>query len=280
MNSERTTSDAEASWRGAYGSRSYRDAVTKCVFCGQAGRSREHILPLAWLEDVMPSTGPYEFVIQRYDHGDTHQKRLQMRKPEFVTRRVCRTCNNGWMNRLDLAAQPLLTQLLTGERFTITRLADVALLASWATKIAIVTDAAQPAEAALAREHGRYLHDHRRPPPGWLIWLAHAQPQTQSAAALNAFTLLRPLGLGYVTTTMVNQLVLQSLVLPAAEPLGTHPFPDHAIELWPPTYLTIPWPHARSLDPMALVGFAGAIAGEPLTADVSPPRVPVRRSGY
>ena len=199
-----------------------------------------------------------------------------MRNPELVTRRVCRTCNNGWMNRLDVAAQPLLTRLLIGERFTITRLPDVALLASWAAKIAIVTDAAQTTEPALAPEHGRYLHDHRRPPPGWLIWLAHAEPQTESTAALNAFTLLRPAGLGYVTTTIVNQLVLQSLVLPAPEPLGTHPFAEHALQLWPLTYRTIAWPHAQSLDAAGIVRFADVIAGEPLTSESPPPHVPVR----
>jgi hypothetical protein len=67
-------------------------AMANCVFCGGVGRSREHILSLAWLQGVMPSTGPYEFLIQRHDQGDVQEKRLKMRKPEFVTRRVCRTC--------------------------------------------------------------------------------------------------------------------------------------------------------------------------------------------
>src|SRR5439155_409655 len=121
----------------------------------------------------MPSAGPYEFLIQRYDQGEADGKRLQMRRPELVTRRVCRTCNNGWMNRL----------------------------------------------------------------------------------------------------------VLQSLVLPAAEPLGTHPFSEHAIELWPPTYRTISWPHPRSLDAPGVVRFAEAIAGEPMILEPPPLRVPVRGAG-
>jgi hypothetical protein len=225
----------------------------------------------------MPSAGPYEFFIQRHDQGEVRETSLAMRKPEFVTRRVCRTCNNGWMNRLDLAAQPLLTRLLRGERVTLRRLADVVLLASWAAKIAIVTDAAQPTEPALAPEHGRYLYDHRAPPPGWTIWLAHALPQENSTAALNATTLLRPDGRGYVTTTLVNELVIQSLVLPENEPIGTHPFRQHAIELWPPTYRPIVWPHASSLSPTGVVRFAEAVTGVPMRTDSPPPRVPIRR---
>lgn len=119
----------------------------------------------------MPSTEPFDYFVRRDDQGKRDERLLKRRRPELVTKSVCRTCNSGWMNDLDLAAQPLLNPMTQGQAVNL-QLPEVNLLAAWLCKTAIVTDTAQPDGPALGQDHARYLLSRRTPPAGWRLWLA------------------------------------------------------------------------------------------------------------
>jgi hypothetical protein len=124
-----------------------------CIFCGNGPPSLEHMLP-GWTGKYLPAeegkfvewSGPiptrnvdtgeivklppvahsdFQFE-RRYDVAD-----LQLYGP-------CEDCNNGWMSRIEVEAEPVLAPILRDEPHTIS-VADQAILAKWATLRAIVS---------------------------------------------------------------------------------------------------------------------------------------------
>jgi hypothetical protein len=250
--------------------------VTECLFCGSAGGTKEHLLSTAWLERLMPNAGPYNFKHTTTDQGHEREFAYSKKRPEVVTRGVCAACNNGWMNTLDLDAQPMLTTMVAGQKLSIEDLLNKVLIANWITKVAILVDSMQPSEAALASDHASWLFDHRVPPPGWHIWLAAMRQIADHQVTIGGFTLMRPEGRGYLGTIGVNHFVAQVMVLPPAEPVGTHPSEGQVVNLWPPSDVPLGWPPSRPLETAAdLDAFGRVVAGVPVVDDSPPPQVPL-----
>jgi hypothetical protein len=257
--------------------------VTKCLFCAKPGATREHVLSLAWLTRVMPSTGAYKFDRMAEDQGRVNRQRYERRKPEVVRRAVCSTCNNGWMNELDQGTQPVVTAMIMGNRVAIADVVNKTSVAAWICKVSLLVDSMQEVEGALASSHAHYLYAQRVPPPGWRIWLAALDRFDEHHVTLGAFTLVRPQGRGYLGTIGINHLVAQVMVLPAEEADGTHPMPKHVVPLWPPTAEPTTWPPLEALhDDNALEQFGRIVAGVPMKMESPPPQVPLdlHRSGH
>ena len=78
-----------------------------CIFCGGAALTREHVWPAWFLKEhaktpvVMERTG-------------SRTVTLPMATLQLVLRRVCASCNNEWMSRLENAAKPLLSPVIRG----------------------------------------------------------------------------------------------------------------------------------------------------------------------
>ena len=64
---------------------------------------------------------------------------VEQRRPAFSRRAkiVCAECNNGWMSRLEMAAAPLITPMLTGERRVTLNVDDHTTVALWVMKTAM-----------------------------------------------------------------------------------------------------------------------------------------------
>lgn len=223
----------------------------------------------------MPSTD-YNFRLDREDHAGVVRTEYKAASPEIVKRGVCQRCNNGWMNRLDLDAQPMLTAMADGKRFPVTELPNKVLLAQWICKVVLVFDRMQEDEPALTDDHAEWLFRERTPPPDWKIWLAALATFPEYHATLGAFTLIRPQGRGFLATIGINHFVAQALVLPASEPVGAHPMASHVVLLWPPPLAPVDWPPPVLLQtPAELESFGRIIAGEALHVTEPPPRVPL-----
>jgi hypothetical protein len=86
---------------------------SKCIFCGQPGGSREHIVGKWILNDF----GLYS-IKSRFGFGNQlptgNMDEIEAPQPlgGFYTDSVCRSCNNGWMSQLEDAVKPLLSPLL------------------------------------------------------------------------------------------------------------------------------------------------------------------------
>ena len=64
---------------------------------------------------------------------------LPMAKLELVLRRVCESCNNDWMSRLENAAKRLLSPMIRGEAVSLDRNAQ-AIVARWSVKTAMLLE--------------------------------------------------------------------------------------------------------------------------------------------
>jgi len=92
----------------------------KCIFCGQLGLSKEHI----WSQWMHPILGirPGEEAVQimqsqtRSISSITRNVRTRQGSTATTTvRAVCKTCNNGWMNRIEQETRPFLEPLILGQ---------------------------------------------------------------------------------------------------------------------------------------------------------------------
>lgn len=96
-------------------------------------------------------------------------------------REVCRSCNNGWMSRLEMSAQPLLEQLWAPSylfgRTTIT-VDEAALLATWATKTAWIRERASDSVVTASAEMRRHLMDANMPAEFTRVWFARHEGRT------------------------------------------------------------------------------------------------------
>ncbi len=81
-----------------------------CVFCGEEGLTREHIIAKAVQERMRISAVEIEIGV-REETGDGQFRSAHLLN-QFVTRRVCEACNGGWMSQLEVdflaAAGPLI----------------------------------------------------------------------------------------------------------------------------------------------------------------------------
>src|SRR5829696_3903951 len=87
-----------------------------CIFCGAAGLTKEHILA-NWLRRYIPrektsysqhrdsACNTKEETVRKLS-GDPHSRSVKV---------VCRTCNNGWMAKLQEQAKPILLPLLRAQ---------------------------------------------------------------------------------------------------------------------------------------------------------------------
>ena len=86
--------------------------------------------------------------------------------PLGPTVRVCIDCNNRWMSVLENDAKPLIVDMWHQPRTL--DLTEQRLLATWATKTAIVLDAIEP--RLIPRHFGHELRVSRRPASGVWVW--------------------------------------------------------------------------------------------------------------
>ena len=71
-----------------------------CVFCGEPGGSREHILSTAVQLRMQLSSIQIEVGVREKDGDGEFRKAHGLN--EFVTRKVCTACNTGWMSQLEV----------------------------------------------------------------------------------------------------------------------------------------------------------------------------------
>ncbi|TCO37618.1 hypothetical protein EV646_1235 [Kribbella antiqua] len=123
-------------------------SIHACAFCGSSGPlTGEHVLG-DWLsrigldlEPVLHGAGPLNRI----------GRELGVRPPfRQKVRDVCGDCNHGWMSRLEVTAQRVLTPFILGEPGEI-EVADTGRIAAWAQKTALTAMLVSSEED---RDHG------------------------------------------------------------------------------------------------------------------------------
>lgn len=146
----------------------------RCAFCGQQGLTAEHVFP-RWLRRFWPREMGRAI---RYDQTTATKRTWQAVPLNERTFCVCKTCNNGWMAELEVAAMPLLTPLILGEGAELPEAAQRT-LATWCLKTALMHEYGAPDPLPLG-DQALYLYTHRHPTPDHVIWATAYDDQEAS----------------------------------------------------------------------------------------------------
>lgn len=184
-----------------------------------------------------------------------HQANLRIRC-------VCKTCNNGWMSRLENHVKPIVLGLIE-DKLKLIASDEQSILALWAVKNAMVWE-------NLDRDRPRFYHDDERyqlridkaKPHRTSVWLAKCVGFPGAFCKARELRGPLPQEMGechtYATTMAFGSLALQvvSSHLPATVPLDTKittdlkpgPWNDATIRIWPASSQTRAWPPKVSLN--------------------------------
>lgn len=252
-----------------------------CIFCGGKGLTREHAFA-DWLRpylrsaqpehyfgdhDVLPSGGTASS-IKKWS-GDPHSRRLRV---------VCRTCNEGWMSKLQQAAKPYLLPLVEGRSCVLGETAQ-SILAAWGAMSVMVSEHfARPSKRAISKEERQHLWLHGTPPETFKIWIGHyarlywrgrwfytsAGIADSEAELTKSSTDGMPIPNTQTTTYIIGQLYFHVLSSPVTVLVkNTELDPQYFVRIFPPGRgnSMVAWP-PPSLSDSAAYAVAHAIFSE------------------
>ncbi len=158
--------------------------MTKCLCCQKEssdGRrpSREHLLP-TWLHELVEMSGVQ---LERFSVHESGMETLIARHGlnNYVSRKVCNECNNGWMSQLEDEVKPLLTCLVSADR-TASSLSgqERNTIARWAYKTSFMLLSGQTEIAAPWEKFSRWCATGRLT-PGSAVIFALSEPSLPRA---------------------------------------------------------------------------------------------------
>lgn len=238
-----------------------------CIYCNGPGLTHEHMWA-DWLRHYIPRTKTqhgyrkqivFPEKIQQsvyYKTGDAHARRI---------RRVCLSCNTGWMSRLQEAARPHLEPMLEGRKVSLHRKAQTT-LAAWVAMMVMTAEFVDDAMVAIPADERQFLMERRRPKGHWQIWLSVSQnplrdnqqlwfhnvmtlmkegddPACYSAEESNTQTSTICLG-NHLIVHVMSSKVAQSILRRWVNPKAVAPA---LVRIWPIRTATVIWPPSRGL---------------------------------
>lgn len=149
--------------------RKQKQTRARCWYCGTPGVTDEHVLARS-LSDLFPGHGTFRLEYQHPELG-VRARPKRASKLMIKSRKFCRACNNGWMNRIDQDARRLLQGFVLDARMSLDR-RDQRLLSLWAVKTVLGLLSIEPAGYCFAgRELYRELFDSGEPLRRSQIWV-------------------------------------------------------------------------------------------------------------
>lgn len=111
------------------------------MFCGETRRTVEHLIP-EWLSKLIArefgNGDPIDVTYRFTDRsGDVTERSYGSMRAQVKVRQVCQRCNGGWMSRMESAAKPIMTPMVTGQR-TRLELEQQVVLSHWAAKTVVM----------------------------------------------------------------------------------------------------------------------------------------------
>ena len=152
-----------------------------CIFCGlsSGGISKQHLIP-AWMQKVVPLDPN-----QRNHISATHMTRHSAVAPPqrrySVTqrngapqsrrlRKVCVSCNTGWMSQLETLVKPFLAPMLIGDPRNLTANQQQA-LAAWAEQVVMVNEFAELNQVVSSQADRKHLMDRMTAGANSRVWI-------------------------------------------------------------------------------------------------------------
>jgi hypothetical protein len=135
------------------------------------GSSREHVFP-RWISRQLVDAGDAPFTLTTTNG----RSKEGLRTVGVFTWDVCKTCNHGWMGKIEEAAKPLLSGRIRGEAATWNATEQLT-VATWVFKTALMFDRSNEAAREIPLEHFDYLWRTRKPPPTVQVSVARYHPR-------------------------------------------------------------------------------------------------------
>lgn len=247
----------------------YAKGRAQCIYCGSYENvTREHIWA-DWLREYIPRDMERHSGVSAVVHSDQSKNTTKVKKREgdFHAQKLriaCRSCNTGWMSRLQTKAKPYLIPTLTGNTISLYR-AEQITLAAWTTMFVMTADYLDGDMVSITPGERAWLKDHQRPPRDWRIWIGrYERPATkrrwihavldiienepeflakgtpQLSHAQTATILLGDqLIIHVMSSPAMRQTVKRWKILPAAAPAMK--------QIWPIVHRRVDWPSPATI---------------------------------
>ena len=184
-----------------------------------------------------------------------------------IIRCACAPCNQGWMERLDGRAQPLIEPMVFGNPTTLGTLGHLATVAAWATKVAMCL-ASTVCVTRPSREEASAFRQHNVPPAGYRLRIGAADIEWPNLW-LSTIQLLPhkgadPTGVeAYASTFRVGHVVFQVFAPSQTirEESERSQWQGRTSELWP-TFTQMRWSTATAFDSVDLALFSRAYVAD------------------
>lgn len=145
-----------------------------CVFCGGRPVTAEHVLP-RWMETALPGGVPSHGGLVAFTKdgtGPANRSHLNAGQFRLRVKCVCGPCNNGWMSDMQMAAAPIITQMMNGQYNGLITAPDQTRLASWSMMTAMMALTAMPSINMLLDSQYSGFFETRLPPAGTSVAMA------------------------------------------------------------------------------------------------------------
>jgi hypothetical protein len=231
--------------------------------CGRLGEaSDEHVVP-QWVRRLLDIRS--EVTLLRGDQLEELHTRQHL--TVRLRGKICTTCNNGWMSKLEADVRPFLTPMLLGSERLVIDERQRRLLTTWATKTILLT------ELALRQQHPRsrpadgydpsdfelaWLSGKRQPIPRSRLWVGPFGAQGEIAMTHQTMQLELPTGPGrdpiktHLTSFTLGYVVFQlhSIDAVAVDEVRGAQFPvdppeslrSALLTFWPSSGRSLHWP--------------------------------------
>lgn len=221
----------------------------RCIFCDREGDlTRQHVFPDR-IRHLVPRTGtghtfrsnsriqlPHDVKVSRAErnkNGDIGN---------LTVRKVCSSCNGGWMREAEEAAFVVAEPLISGKAASLTS-SDQSKLTKLALIICLVAEMADRDVPASTLAERQQFFQTEEPPEGWFVFVGRNGAPYRSpaffrrgASAISEELVTGPRHLA-VLTTVIGQMILQTVV--TSPRVGLHPdlyAAAHGIaRIWPTT---------------------------------------------
>ena len=230
-----------------------------CVFCGASGAkiTKEHAWP-NWIRKLF-AAGETKVIGFRTPNAKLGEFTYATQDDMGVTVNVvCKKCNEGWMHDLEDAVRAFLEPVIRDGATTTFTPHQQTVLATWATKTAMVFEFAGKSVPFFTADERDDLRRRLFPPSYIMTWLAHYSGPFMSLSygARMTFDEDRTMGIGPLqaqgAVIAVGQLAFQVLgIHRPASGMATIPvhgeWDEKLMRIWPPTNPKT-WPPALALN--------------------------------
>ena len=181
----------------------------RCIYCEGTGVSKEHYWG-RWCGKYRLSA--CEKTVHTTDWAGELDAKERSGDPISQTiRKVCRECNNGWLNEVDQRADKVIEHILVKNRTSITPQQQLE-LATWVVTNSMSWEFRHEQTRSTPQSERNFVRAHLLPPPTWTVWMGVGDG-TFCGDILRAVVgdpFAKPFNIAQVTTIGLNKLVFHS----------------------------------------------------------------------